>query len=393
MEYLTNLKNTAVKEKVVHLIPQPEQVSMPTVLVVDDQRTLLKALEFCLISGGYRVVTADNGQSGLKIMGDISPDLIISDISMPEMDGFDFFQTVRSDARWVEIPFIFLTANGEAEDIRYGKLLGAEEYLVKPFNPKDIQAVVEAKLRRARQLQRHSRQSLDRFKTQLVETLSHEFKTPLFQITLASDLLARHGANIAPEALQDIVESIQRGGHRLTGLTEDILTIVAIDGGVSHQAYETTKEPYSLGLSLLRAADICREKAERRNIDLDIASPPNDLYVDGVERQLTVALTKILDNAIKFSPEGGQVSVKIDKTDWDVAISFQDEGRGIPETELPRLFDRFYQVNREVQEQQGGGLGLSIAQAYVTLHQGCISVRSREDVGTTFIVRLPLYNQ
>jgi len=112
------------------------------ILLVDDEPDLLEGLKLRLEVGGYRVLTADNGLTALEVLAETRPDLIISDIMMPVMDGFDFFQAVRSDSRWLEVPFIFLSGSDTKEDVRYGKLLGAEEYVVKPFDPEELQVAI-----------------------------------------------------------------------------------------------------------------------------------------------------------------------------------------------------------------------------------------------------------
>jgi two-component system sensor histidine kinase/response regulator len=296
------------------------------------------------------------------------------------MDGFDFFQAVRSDPRWLGVPFIFLSAKGAEDDVRYGKLLGAEEYIVKPFDPEDLRVAVVAKLRRARDLQRHSQQELETLKKQLLGMMSHEFKTPLSYIKLATELLSKHKERLTLEDLEQAVRSIQRGERRLSGLIEDLLTVAAIDAGLAHQHYQTYNHPYGIAMSVREAVNACRDQALARDIQVNVTAPADDLYVQGIEQYLTFALTRLLSNAIKFSPEGGQVSVATQHTNEQITITVQDWG----------LFDRFHQVNRTKYEQQGAGLGLTIARAYVELHGGRIEVVSQEGVGSTFSVWLPL---
>lgn len=123
-----------------------------TLLVVEDNQALREGLRELLGLEGFKVLTAPNGHEALEKMSDITPDLILSDISMPEMDGFTFFQSVRSRPEWVIIPFVFLTARGEKEDILKGKDLGAEDYLIKPLTREELVTAVRARLLRSRQL-------------------------------------------------------------------------------------------------------------------------------------------------------------------------------------------------------------------------------------------------
>jgi two-component system sensor histidine kinase/response regulator len=384
------IEQTALTHSAPRGVPNGKIDAPPVILLVDDHLSLLTSLKFRLESYGYRVLTADNGRSALEVMAKARPDLIISDIMMPVMDGFDFFQAVRSDPRWLGVPFIFLSAKGAEDDMRYGKLLGAEEYIVKPFNPEDLRVAVVAKLRRARELQAHSQQEMETLKKRLIGVMSHEFKTPLSYIKLATEVLSKYGGLLTPEELEQTVHSIQQGERRLSGLIEDTLAVAAIDAGMAYQHYQVNSIPYSIASSVREAVNACRDQAAGRGIQVNVIPPADTLRVQGVEKYLTSVFTRLLSNAVKFSPVGGEVSVAAQHTDGQIAIAVRDGGRGIPAAELPRLFDRFYQVNREMYEQQGAGLGLTIARAYVELHGGRIEVTSQENVGSTFTVWLPL---
>lgn len=368
-----------------------KEATPTTVMIVEDQRSLRKALEVCLRAYGYKVIAADNGRVALELLmeGQTAPDLIISDIMMPEMNGFDLFQSVRRDSRWWDLPFIFLTAKGTDEDVRQGKLLGAEDYIIKPFDPEDLRVAVESKMRRARELQQHVHKDMESLKERLMALLSHEVNTPLTNIKLATDLLAAHRESLTPEKVQHLVDSIRHGQTRLTGLVNDILLVMAIDSGLARVEYDKGKRPFRLNISLQTAVEACRSRAEARNVTLEMSEVPNELFVRGLERQLSDAVARILSNAIKFSPEGGHVTIETQVVDSQVSIAIHDDGRGIPADQLPHVFERFYQADREEHEQQGGGLGLSIVEAYIDMHDGRVEVESGENSGSTFTVWLP----
>lgn len=129
-----------------------------TILVVDDQPDLLSNLELALESAGYQVLTANDGIEALDILQTYSIDLILSDIAMPRMNGYQLYEQVRDNPQWLAIPFLFLTARTLDSDIRYGKELGVDDYLTKPIEPEDLLATVQGKLRRAQQLAQSSRQ-------------------------------------------------------------------------------------------------------------------------------------------------------------------------------------------------------------------------------------------
>src|SRR5574341_752895 len=266
----------------------------PAILLVDDHLSLLTSLKFRLESYGYRVLTADNGRSALEVMAKARPDLIVSDIMMPVMDGFDFFQAVRGDPRWLGVPFIFLSAKGAEGDVRYGKLLGAEEYIVKPFNPEDLRVAIVAKLRRARELQQHGQQEMEALKKGLIGVMSHEFKTPLTYIKLATEMLSKYGRLLTPEEMEQAVHSIEQGERRLSGLIEDTLAVAAIDAGMAHRHYQANSAPTSIAASVREAVNACSDQAAARGIQVNVTPPADNLRVHGVEKYLTSVLTRLL---------------------------------------------------------------------------------------------------
>jgi DNA-binding response OmpR family regulator len=125
---------------------------MAAILIVDDQPALLESLAMVLESEGYEVLTAEDGHQALAILEEQPVDLILADIAMPNLNGYQLYQRVRADRRWVTVPFIFLTARAMDSDIRYGKELGVDDYLTKPIEPEDLLATVHGRLRRAQQL-------------------------------------------------------------------------------------------------------------------------------------------------------------------------------------------------------------------------------------------------
>jgi DNA-binding response OmpR family regulator len=143
-----------------------------TILLVDDDPAILEGVVDLLQLYGYNLLTASDGKLALEVMQDYTPDLVISDIMMPEMDGYEFYEAVRSRPEWVPIPFIFLTARGQQVDIRRGQSLGADAYLVKPFEPEDLLIAIDARLKRARAIQAVTQADVDQMKQQLITIIS-----------------------------------------------------------------------------------------------------------------------------------------------------------------------------------------------------------------------------
>ncbi len=360
------------------------------ILIVEDDLAMSSGIRDVLEMNGYRVQLAENGVEGLKVLDEFRPDLIISDIMMPEMDGFEFLEMVRRQPRLAAVPFIFLTAKGTRPDIRAGKQLGADDYLVKSVDLEDLLVVVRAKLDRALTIQQQNRREMDDLKRSLLNMLSHEFRTPLTYITGYVDLIQE--GEWSAEDLQKFLGRIKGGSNRLNRLVEDFLLLVRFETDDARQAYMMDKGPFSNWTSLVvRVFDRLRETSDTRHVALRHEIQPNLPPVDVHEGYLENALTRLVDNGIKFSKQGGgHVWVKVELDGDRVHCAVRDDGMGIPADEVGRIFDRFHQINRQRIEQQGAGIGLAIVKNIVDLHRGEVGCTSTEGAGSEFSFWLPV---
>ncbi len=364
----------------------------PCILVVEDHDPIREAIRMILEDEGFRVLAAPDGVDALRMMEKTRPDLIIADIMMPRMDGLTFYRAVRERPEWLAIPFIFLTALGTKEDILRGKEMGAEEYLVKPFDPQDLVRIVRARLRRAREVEQARTAELDRLKQQIVAVLSHELRTPLTYIIGYTDLALEDLSALSPGMLQEALSGIKRGADRLARLVNDLLLLILLDSGQAAEEVRLLSEVRTDLRDIIQAVvDRYRPQAHSAGLVLECVVPTSLPPVRICEMLFQDALGRLVDNGIKFTRgKGSQVRVEASSAGDRVQISVIDDGIGIPEVELPHLFERFRQINRERQEQQGMGLGLAIARELIRLHGGDITVRSRFGEGSTFTIWLPV---
>jgi signal transduction histidine kinase len=361
-----------------------------TILVLDDNCDLLTNIELILEMEGYQVLSASSGSEALTLLEQARPDLILSDIMMPKMDGYEFYQRVRRKPELLAVPFIFLTAKGEREDIRFGKQLGVDEYLTKPLEPEDLLIAVEAKMRRLREIKAGSRQEIERLRDIILRVLSHELKTPLTMIKGAVELLVENKTHFYDEEEQDLLSLASKGGERLEALVMDVLTVANIEAGKARSLFEAEKQEVDLSFCIEEIVASCRRQAARQGVTIKVDLPEGLSAVTGHPEQLADVLTRLLDNAIKFSPQtGAQVMIRAWDEDGRVKVSVEDEGIGIPTAEIPRIFDLFYQVNRHKYEQQGIGVGLAIVRELIEIHGGSIEVESEVGKGCTFTFVLP----
>jgi signal transduction histidine kinase len=361
-----------------------------SILVVEDNYHLRMLLDKILSDAGYSVRLAENGKEGLAQLDEATPDLILSDIIMPEMDGYEFYNAVRANPVVELVPFVFVSGKDAHQEILFGKSLGAEDYLTKPFRANELLVVIEARLERARRVQEAAREELQALRNHTVKMLNHELRTPLAVIKGYVDLALQMGDELDPATLAEYLGDVSQGVGRLWALIEDLLQLVEINGGIVAAEFvrrrERVEDLQPILNDLIEAYD---SRAEQTGVKLRVRMPPSLAAIDGDRVLLADALNRLLDNAIKFSRRGGKVQVRAESNGGQVIIAITNYGRGIPAEEQPYVFDVFHQVDRVNYEQQGAGLGLPIAKALIELHGGHIEVENQDDRKCTFRVVLP----
>ena len=364
-----------------------------TILVVEDDGALLDGLRDILELAGYAVVTARNGVEGLAALGQAVPDLIVSDINMPRLDGYQFYNQVRARPEWVSVPFIFLSAKGEKTDVRRGKLLGVDDYVTKPFEEADLLVAVQAKLNRRAQLRAAQERQMADLKRTILTTLNHEFRTPLTYITTYADMLGE--SNISADEFKDFMRGIQVGSERLRRLVEDFILLVELQTGEAQQTYEHRRTPLVNLPRLLRGVLINHQaRADSRRVRLVDEIAPDLPRVLADPEYLADAVGRLVDNGIKFSKKaGGSVTLRAEPGGLGVVIEVADDGVGVRASELDRIFDVFHQIDRAKMEQQGSGSGLAIAHGIIALHGGQLQATSEFGTGSCFRVELPIEEQ
>ncbi|MFN2189192.1 MAG: response regulator, partial [Candidatus Promineifilaceae bacterium] len=368
-----------------------------TILVVEDDQALLEGLADLLeiSETGYHlnVLTAADGVEGLNKLQEQLPDLIVSDIMMPHMGGYEFLNHIRRNPKWLHIPVIFLTARSTPKDIREGRLSGAELYITKPYDSDELLSLIRSQLDRAFQLQVDRQRRLRLLRSNIVEVLNHEFRTPLTYVTAYYDLLAEGLFSEDVTILWEYLRGIQAGATRLRSLVDDLITVIELRTGELAARFDRQAGPIeNFGASLRSLCERYRYENDIHSLRFtcQIEEPIATIY--GQEELLLDACDRIIDNAVKFSKHhSASAEVKLNAlSDADaVRIKIQDNGIGLPSSEYGQIFDLFYQHNRPVLEQQGAGTGLTIARGLIDLHGGHIEVASQEGIGSSFTIILP----
>jgi signal transduction histidine kinase len=363
------------------------------ILVVEDDLTLRDGIRDILVLEEYEVHVASNGVEALDVLNNLSlvPDLIVSDIMMPKMDGIEFFSEVRKDARWMMLPFIFLTAKGDKADQQLGFRLGVDDYVVKPYDPPDLVVRIGARLERHRFLRQYYTSMMERLKKEILVILNHEFRTPLTFVVAYADLLKSSDlSDLDPEDIITYIKGVSSGADRLRHLIENFITLVELHTDDAQKTFNWRKAPVESLETVVQAAwkhINLFEPARQQLIVEPMGRVPTFV---GDETYLRIAITQLLSNAVKFSPPDQPITVGVVVENNRVRLWIKDRGRGIPTRELARIWESFYQVNRAHYQDSGTGAGLAIVAGIMRLHEGAVEVLSAVGEGSIFSLIIPL---
>ncbi len=368
---------------------------MPRILVIEDEPNLRKNVLDFLELEGFEVLEASDGQIGVDSAHQHKPDLIISDISMPNMDGYNALLELRKDVSSAHIPIIFLSAMADRSFVRHGMELGADDYLTKPFSYPELLAAIQARL--ARQVMHESLASkeLETIKKRLARVVSHEMRTPIASILMVQNLLSAQLDTLEIHEIRDILDSLQTGSYRIYHLAEQLALITQLDTNTLNQS--VVREfgfATPIWTVLVAAVNLSRRFAYR--------NPSGGIQVDERDKtsvvvcntpSLTHAIAEIMANGLDYSPSGRDVTVVQWARDSWVYISITDCGAGMTEDQVNHAVQAFEQIDRDHNEQQGLGLGLYLARRIVEVHEGHLEVHSRPESGTQITISLPLYQE
>lgn len=367
-----------------------------SVLIVDDTPANLNLLFAMLTNHGYKVRAAINGNMALKSVFAALPELILLDINMPEMNGFDVCRQLKADVRTRDIPIIFISASDETEDKVRAFDVGGVDYVTKPFQVEEVLARVGTQMmlyQQRRELEEFRQREIDYFKDlnhmkdQFVATVSHDLKNPIGVIKGYADLLEKNPALANDTQAQDYIKRIRRGAEQMLILVTDLLDLAKIEAGM-----ELGVSPNSLDGFLRDQLENFGMLAENKSISLGYNPPRQDVMLMFDPNRMSQVIKNLLSNAIKYTRDGGKVDISTETRDHHVLIKISDSGLGIPTEDIPFIFDKFYRVSKQehLAAADGTGLGLSITKAIVEQHRGTIRVESEVGKGSVFHIELPL---
>ena len=380
---------------------------IPTILIVDDEVKNLQALEHMLERPDRIVIKATSGDEALRCLLSHDVAVMLLDIRMAEMDGYETAALIRKREKTQALPIIFLTAfNKDDADVLRGYSFGAVDYIFKPIVPDIVCAKVDIfvelykrtkalirkneDLERAEQTLLHTNQQLaelNRLKSSFVSVASHEIRTPVTGIKGYVENMLSGLTGPLTEKQQHYLGRVASNVDRLMRIIDELLDIARIEAGQIQLQLDTV----NVSQLIAEVAEALQPLAAQKQICFQQdTSQVSGVYVKGDEGKLHQVLTNLVHNALKFTPSGGRVDVAAaTKEPGTIQISVRDTGPGIPASDLPKIFDRFYSSPSVPPDTRGAGLGLAISKSLIALHRGQLSVSSTPGQGSHFFVDLP----
>ncbi|OLP15497.1 hybrid sensor histidine kinase/response regulator [Leptolyngbya sp. 'hensonii'] len=378
------------------LCPPQIESSKGNILIVDDTPSNLRLLSTILVQHGYEVRSAINGAAALMAIEATLPDLILLDINMPRMNGYDVCAQLKAQEDTKDIPIIFLSALDETTDKVRAFQVGGVDYITKPFQVEEVLVRVETQLSQQRLKQEleaartealkalAQEKELNRLKSEFVSMITHDFRSPLTSIQGFAELLHRAGQNLSPDTIDRYFKKIDTAVEHLLHLLDEVLLI----GGIETGKIQVKPVPIDLEVFCRELTDMMQPEAgSTHQIDFRCNHTCNSVSVDPT--LLQQILTNLLSNAIKYSPDGGVIQFELDCQTEVVMFQIKDNGIGIPPENQPQLFETFYRGSN-VGQIRGTGLGLAVVKRCVEAHGGELQLQSGIGTGTTIRFTLPV---
>lgn len=374
--------------------PQKIKKKKTKLLIVDDNSNNRSALNYWLGNDSYEILQATNGISALKICETFIPDIILLDYNLPDIDGIEVCQKIRSNKSLPFIPIIMMSSYApEASVIALEQ--GADEFFVMPIQPSELKSRIKATLRlkqaisESLELSKENKklQELDKIKSNFISKVSHELKTPLQSILGYADILlgGLQGELNYPQKL--MTKQIQDAGEQLLGLINQLLDFDNTEKSENNPSYEilNIEEIFN------HLSQVTTPLAMKKKINIDFVLEDKNIQLESDKNMIEKILLNIISNSIKFSNQNTKVLVSA-KVHQDLFIEFkvQDEGIGISKSNISYIFDKFWQVDDSITRSYGGlGIGLALAKKLVTVLGGQVFVESKPNKGSIFRVFIP----
>ncbi|MFD2937876.1 hybrid sensor histidine kinase/response regulator [Spirosoma flavum] len=358
-------------------------------LLIEDDAQIRHNVTELLSLSGFRIATADNGREGITQALLSPPDLILCDIMMPDVNGYQVLETLRGIPSLATVPFIFLTAKTNPMDMRQGMLLGADDYLTKPFSIDGLLGAIDTRLHREAARKADLQVKLQAHRRTIGQLSAHEYNTPLSGIIGLTTLLLENDGDFDAAQHRSILTMIKASGQRLKrSLDKQQLMALLEQLDSTHAAYPS----YSTGQAVIDAESVEKQVLLVKQwqdcpvvAQCDVASARVGLSSEN----LALILTEVLDNAFKFSDGSGPIRIKGHRQGQAYHLRISNQGQPFTQADIDQI-EPYRQFNRHHYEQQGFGLGLSIVKKLLTLHEGILQLDGDPSGETILTLILPI---
>jgi signal transduction histidine kinase len=361
------------------------------VLIVDDNPNNIQVVATIMAEYGYELGIAMNAIEAYKFLEANTPELILMDADMPEVNGFEVCSTLKKDLMYKNIPIIFLTAKNDKEDVVNAFDLGAVDYITKPFNRKELIARVRTHLSLKKTKDELEKKNLElekalEMKDEFLSLVSHEFRTPLNVISSAIQALSYIYGSELPYKAKQYLSMIRQNTFRQLRLVNNLLDITRVNAG----RIKVSKKNIDIVFLTKAIVESVYTYAAQKTIDIKFITLFEEKVIGIDEEKYERILLNLLSNAIKFTPEGKSITVTLSSIENQISVEVKDNGIGIPANKLDIIFERFGQVDSSLSRQaEGTGIGLSLVKKFTEALEGSISVKSETGKGSTFTILLP----
>jgi signal transduction histidine kinase len=362
------------------------------ILAIDDSTFNLNFLKEKL-GDDYIVYVSDSSVDAINLIKKIMPEVILLDIVMPVVNGYDLCKLIRADKELWSIPVIFITSQDNEEDIVRGFEAGAVDYIKKPFILSELKARLKTHLR-VKNLEKYLIEQnrilaeANNKKNKFIGIAAHDLRNPLQAIMGYADLILFDYPEKGNELEKSYLEKIIESSNFMLTLINEILDVAVIENG----HLKINKTPGNIVDTVKNNIEYNSKLAAKKNIDISVVTGndiPDSFYFDAVK--IEQVLNNLISNAVKYSHEDTSIIVNCQKIEDKISIEIKDHGLGIPEKEQENLFEYFSKTSvKPTKGESSIGLGLAIVKKIISEHHGSIEVISEEGKGSSFIFTLPI---
>jgi signal transduction histidine kinase len=358
-----------------------QEALVSNILVIEDDPYIREGVENILAMCGYDVTVAKDGEIGLAIAQDNPPNLIICDVMMPGLDGYEVLRQLRSHPQTAVIPFVFLTSKDARGEHRKGMELGADDYITKPFSADELINAVETRLVKQAEINEKYETTLSLLRKNIIYALPHELRTPLGLVLGYAEMMMID-ERVSVEEMQAWSATIWRAGKRLQRGIENYLVYAQLEAAHGdHELMKAYRNHITPSVAEI-ISNVASKQARVADREGDLTLDLTDMAMQIPPDDLGKIITEIIDNALKFSESGSNIHIHSKRTSDSYTITIRDNGRGMSQ-EHERRIGALMQFERALHEQQGFGLGLAIATRLTEFHRGSIEISGEPGKGTS----------